>query len=132
MRKIVMPAAGKSGGSVTIRKWLKRLGESFSQGEIIAQAESVEGLVELEASTAGVLKSILVTEGKTVAVGAEIAEVEDGAAASAAGPASSRFAEVDKKESVTKVTTPSGNAVPVLMPQVGNSMEEGTIVRWIV
>jgi pyruvate dehydrogenase E2 component (dihydrolipoamide acetyltransferase) len=127
MRQIVMPQAGKSGGALTVRKWLKGVGQGVEKGEIIAQVESADGLIELEAAEAGVMVKILVGDGKTAAAGSLIAQVDAGS-----GSASRQGVPTPKSDKATRAATTSAGVVPLLMPQAGNSMEEGTIVKWMV
>ena len=121
MRKILMPPAGKSPGSLTVRKWLKAKGQTLRPGEMLMTLESPEGLVELELATGGTLSAILLPEGKSANPGTEIAEIEDAATSTP---------KVETESMSSKPTT--GHAIPVVMPQAGNSMEEGTIIKWLV
>lgn len=119
---IKLPQAGKSATDGTIVRWLKQPGDSVQPGEVLFVFETAEGLVEAEASSAGTLTSILAKPGRTVKIGHPVAEV--GAAASQAIPTST------PKEK--PMATDASGVVPILMPQAGNSMEEGTILSWKV
>jgi pyruvate dehydrogenase E2 component (dihydrolipoamide acetyltransferase) len=88
--------------------------------------ETDEGLVEVESPLAGKLREILVGEGKTVAVNTPIALVgESGAAA----PSEVKPAVTGGKGDMSK---PSGKVVPIVMPKAGQTMEEGTLLKWHV
>lgn len=60
----------------TIVAWRKQPGESFSQGEILYEIETEKATQEVEAPCDGRLVEILVPEGETVEVGAEVCRIE--------------------------------------------------------
>lgn len=60
----------------TIVAWRKRPGEAFRQGEILYEIETEKATQEVEAPCAGRLVEILVGEGETVEVGAEVCRIE--------------------------------------------------------
>ncbi len=120
MPTIKLPQVGKSPQPATIIRWRKKLGETVEKGEVLLDIEVEEGSAQIEAPAAGTLKEILVTEGKTVPVNSPLANISDGSA-----PAS--------PSSPPKSAPPStGSVIPVLMPQAGQSMEEGTLIKWRV
>ncbi|TMA81405.1 MAG: hypothetical protein E6J72_05645, partial [Deltaproteobacteria bacterium] len=81
-----MPKLSDTMEEGTILKWLKQVGDPVSQGEILAEVETDKADMELEASTAGVLREIKIKEGESAAVGAVIALVDEQAAAAGATP----------------------------------------------
>lgn len=122
MRDICMPEVAKSGAGLTVRKWLKAAGQAVSKGELLVLVEGEQGLVELESAQAGVLAEVVVPACKTAPTGAVIARMSD-----------EQTQAVEPKTQATTVEVKmSGDVIPVLMPQAGNSMEEGTIVKWRV
>jgi len=84
--EVVMPKLSDTMEEGTILKWLKQVGDLVSQGEILAEVETDKADMELEASTAGVLREIKIKEGESAAVGAVIALVDEQAAAAGATP----------------------------------------------
>lgn len=133
MPTLRLPAsiAGLTTTSLTVRKWLKTAGGSVSAGEVVVELEAESGLVQIEAPVAGVLGAIVAAAGATVTPGAVLGELTAGAVtAEPAKPSNASPAAASKEAAVS--TTPSGNVIPVLMPQAGNSMEEGRVVSWKV
>ena len=119
MPTIKLPTVGKSPQPATIIRWRKKLGETIEKGDILLDIEVEEGAAQIESPTAGILNEIFVAEGKTVPVNSPLADITDAKAPAAAAPA--------------KSASPSGGVViPVLMPQAGQSMEEGTLIKWRV
>lgn len=81
---VKMPHMGESVAEGTIAKWLKAEGESVAKDEPLVEVTSDKVDYEIPAPAAGRLARILVQEGRTVAVGAELAVIEETEAA--AGP----------------------------------------------
>jgi len=81
--EIRVPQMGESVVEATIARWLKKEGDTVSAGEAIVELETDKVNVEVPAETSGVLQSIAEAEGATVNVGALLATVGDGVAASA-------------------------------------------------
>jgi 2-oxoglutarate dehydrogenase E2 component (dihydrolipoamide succinyltransferase) len=85
---VQVPALGESITEGTLAQWLKKPGEAVAADEPIASLETDKVSVEVPSPIAGVLSEQLVREGDTVAVGAVIARIDEGAsAASAPSPA---------------------------------------------
>lgn len=112
--------------TATLLRWLKLPGEAFAAGERLVELETEEAIIAVEASAAGVLAKTLVAPGQTVPVGAALAEVRP--MASETAPPSNVESEVNHETTAVD----SCQVVPILMPQAGNTMEEGTVVEWRV
>ena len=81
---VIVPTLGESITEATLGQWLKRPGDAVAADEPVASLETDKVAVEVPAPAAGVMGETLVAEGDTVAVGATIGRIEDGAAASPA------------------------------------------------
>ncbi len=125
MQHIVMPPVGKGTQTGTVRQWFKKAGESVKKGEPLVRIETEEMWIDVEAGRDTTLQQIAAAEGATVAVGAMLGTLGGGEAKAAPVPAVAAPAS-------TPAAAPSGAVTPVLMPQAGQSMEEGTIVKWRV
>jgi 2-oxoglutarate dehydrogenase E2 component (dihydrolipoamide succinyltransferase) len=80
---VQVPALGESITEGTLAQWLKKPGEAVAADEPIASLETDKVSVEVPSPVAGVLTEQLVQEGDTVAVGAAIARIDQGATGSA-------------------------------------------------
>ncbi len=134
MQSITLPKLAGGATAATVVRWLKRPGEALSAGDALVELEIEEALVHLEASQAGTLAQVLAQPRQTVKVGAELAQVQ---VASAPVPQSKPETTVTQQPSAPAGTpgAPSGtpgNVTPILMPQAGNTMEEGVLVSWKV
>jgi pyruvate/2-oxoglutarate dehydrogenase complex dihydrolipoamide acyltransferase (E2) component len=77
---VVMPQMGESLAEGTVVRWLKKAGERVELDEPLFELSTDKVDTDVPSSAAGVLKSIFVAEGQTVAVGARVAVIDDGAA----------------------------------------------------
>src|SRR6478735_8608521 len=78
-----VPTLGESITEGTLAEWLKKPGEAVKADEPIASLETDKVSVEVPSPVAGVLAEQVVKEGDTVAVGAVIARIDQGATAAA-------------------------------------------------
>ncbi|MBX3293396.1 MAG: 2-oxoglutarate dehydrogenase, E2 component, dihydrolipoamide succinyltransferase [Acidobacteria bacterium] len=151
--EVVMPQMGESITEGTVSKWLKSVGDRIEKDEAILEISTDKVDAEVPSPGAGVLLEIRHQEGETVEVGTVIAVVgeegESGAAASAPAQESSSDVEMTSasepepeaipSEPVSetpqaepaKTAAPSGNATEVVMPQMGESITEGTVSKWL-
>ncbi len=78
---VQVPALGESITEGTLAQWLKKPGDTVAADEPIASLETDKVTVEVPSPVAGVFGEALVNEGDTVAVGALIARINEGAVA---------------------------------------------------
>jgi 2-oxoglutarate dehydrogenase E2 component (dihydrolipoamide succinyltransferase) len=150
--EVVMPQMGESITEGTVSKWLKSVGDRIEKDEPILEISTDKVDAEVPSPGAGILLEIRHQEGETVEVGTVIAIVgEEGeAGATAPTPAQETSSEVEMtaasepepeaipSEPVSETpavepaqAAPSGNAVEVVMPQMGESITEGTVSKWL-
>jgi pyruvate dehydrogenase E2 component (dihydrolipoamide acetyltransferase) len=129
MQTIKMPQAKPTMTKGTIVRWNKGQGDPVKKGEILALVEADEGLVELEAGVDGLLQKIVVSAGSTVEVNTVIGEIGGN---TSSGQGSTTKVEPAAVAKPVAAAVPSGAVTPVVMPKAGQSMEEGTIVKWRV
>jgi pyruvate dehydrogenase E2 component (dihydrolipoamide acetyltransferase) len=85
---VSMPQLGESVTEGTVTRWLKREGEHVQADEPLLEVSTDKVDTEIPSPVSGVLRGITVAEDETVAVGAELAVIdEDGSLAAAAAPA---------------------------------------------
>jgi 2-oxoglutarate dehydrogenase E2 component (dihydrolipoamide succinyltransferase) len=87
MTEIRVPTLGESVTEATIGRWFKKAGEAVAVDEPLVELETDKVTIEVPAPSAGVLGEIAAKDGDTVAVGALLGMITDGAAAPAAKPA---------------------------------------------
>src|SRR5690349_12469526 len=83
MTEIRVPTLGESVTEATIGRWFKKTGEAVAVDEPLVELETDKVTIEVPAPSAGVLGEISAKDGDTVAVGALLGMINDGAAAAA-------------------------------------------------
>jgi 2-oxoglutarate dehydrogenase E2 component (dihydrolipoamide succinyltransferase) len=86
MTEIRVPTLGESVTEATIGRWFKKAGEAVAVDEPLVELETDKVTIEVPAPSAGVLSEIAAKDGDTVAVGALLGQITDGAAKPAAAP----------------------------------------------
>src|ERR1700758_943329 len=96
MTDIRVPTLGESVTEATIGKWFKKPGDAVAVDEPLVELETDKVTIEVPAPAAGVLGDIAVKDGDTVAVGALLGQIKEGAGAAAKAttpPAAQKAAE---------------------------------------
>ena len=75
MKTVDMPKMGDTMEEGKILRWIKHEGDTVKKGEPVAEVETDKVNIEIEAFTSGVLRKILVQEGESAPIGANIALV---------------------------------------------------------
>jgi pyruvate dehydrogenase E2 component (dihydrolipoamide acetyltransferase) len=73
MIEFVMPSLGADMEDGTLIEWKKKIGDSVTRGDIIAEVETQKGLIEIEVFDEGTISKLLIQEGSKVLVGKVIA-----------------------------------------------------------
>jgi pyruvate dehydrogenase E2 component (dihydrolipoamide acetyltransferase) len=125
---IVFPNPGNGISTATLIRWLKTTGEMVVAGDELAEFETENGHLIVEAAVPGRMVELLVQPGQTLIDGAKLARVET--------EESSQRAEVNsvqpERAKPEEPAATTGKVIPILMPQAGNTMEEGTVLSWRV
>src|SRR6201986_5237682 len=89
MTEIRVPTLGESVTEATIGRWFKKAGDAVAVDDPLVELETDKVTIEVPAPSAGTLGEIIAKDGQTVAVGALLGQITDGAAAAkpAAAPA---------------------------------------------
>jgi 2-oxoglutarate dehydrogenase E2 component (dihydrolipoamide succinyltransferase) len=85
--EIKVPTLGESVTEATVARWLKKPGDKVAVDDPLVELETDKVTLEVNASAAGVLESVVAAEGANVAVGGLLGTIGDGAAAPAPKPA---------------------------------------------
>src|SRR6266700_2909436 len=81
MAEIRVPTLGESVTEATIGKWFKKPSDPVAVDEPLVELETDKVTIEVPAPAAGVLGDIAAKDGETVAVGALLGQIREGAAA---------------------------------------------------
>jgi 2-oxoglutarate dehydrogenase E2 component (dihydrolipoamide succinyltransferase) len=140
---VKMPALGESVTEGTVTRWLKNEGDHINVDEPLLEVSTDKVDTEIPSPVAGTLSKILVPIDSTVAVGADLALIEDGAAPVAAAPVAAAPVAAAPVAAAPVAAAPVA-AAPVAqapaapasgtiisMPALGESVTEGTVTRWL-
>ena len=140
---VVMPQMGESITEGTLTKWLKKVGDKVERDEPLFEISTDKVDAEIPSPAAGTLQEIKVSEGATVQINTIVCVIAEGAgsaatpapaAATAAAPATavSPAAVAPAVQSTAPLAASTGAAgTDVPMPQMGESITEGTITKWL-
>jgi 2-oxoglutarate dehydrogenase E2 component (dihydrolipoamide succinyltransferase) len=141
---VTMPALGESVSEGTVTRWLKAEGDHVNVDEPLLEVSTDKVDTEIPSPVSGTLQKIVVQVDQTVPVGAELAIIADGAAASAPAPVATPVVETPAPAPVAAAPVtpapapvapaapaPTGAGTVITMPALGESVSEGTVTRWL-
>ena len=82
---VTMPQLGESVTEGTVTRWLKKEGELVTADEPLLEVSTDKVDTEIPSPATGILRGIVVDEDETVAVGAQLAVIEDAEDAAGSG-----------------------------------------------
>ena len=148
--EVVMPEMGESVMEGTVIEWAKKVGDKVEVDETLLEIATDKVDTEVPSPEAGVLVEILVQEDETVEVGQTIAIIDtEGEASETKDEPEPEEKEEEKAEKETEEKEPEtekeepesndsdeedtaddGERIEVVMPQMGESVMEGTVIEW--
>src|SRR6266705_2095292 len=120
---VKMPELGESITEGTITRWLKQEGDRVEADEPLFEVSTDKVDTEVPSPVAGILTSIKVKEDETVEVGAELAEIDQEGAGGGG--------EAEQPAASGADGGGGGGATTITLPELGESITEGTITRWL-
>lgn len=143
MAKIItMPRLSDTMTEGVVATWLKKVGDTVKEGDILAEIETDKATMEFESFDSGTLLHIGIQEGESAPVDSLLAiigkEGEDISGLLAGGSAvtsnsNSNASEAPKKEETqpkAAAEIPAGVKV-VTMPRLSDTMTDGTVASWL-
>ena len=106
MTEIRVPTLGESVTEATIGKWFKQPGEAVAVDEPLVELETDKVTIEVPAPAAGTLSEIAAKDGDTVAVGALLGQIKEGAAPAKAAAKAAPAAEAKPKPAPAPAAPP--------------------------
>jgi 2-oxoglutarate dehydrogenase E2 component (dihydrolipoamide succinyltransferase) len=151
---VQMPALGESVTEGTVTRWLKQEGDTVEEDEPLLEVSTDKVDTEIPSPVAGVLQKIVAQEDDTVEVGGELAVIGEAGESDESGGDDEKPGEPEEKPAAqpaaqeeTAAEEPaaepepepeskpaaksSGSATSVVMPELGESVTEGTVTRWL-
>jgi 2-oxoglutarate dehydrogenase E2 component (dihydrolipoamide succinyltransferase) len=115
MAEIRVPTLGESVTEATIGRWFKQPGDAVAVDEPLVELETDKVTIEVPAPAAGVLGDIAAKDGETVAVGALLGQIKEGAGTAPAKPSAAPTGRPDQKSATAE---PIGAAAEEPRPRV--------------
>jgi pyruvate dehydrogenase E2 component (dihydrolipoamide acetyltransferase) len=144
--KITMPRLSDTMTEGTVATWLKKVGDTVKEGDILAEIETDKATMEFESFNAGTLLYIGIKEGETAAVdsllviigkeGEDISGIISGGNTPTATETKSESpipvaqAQPTTQNPQPATSLPKG-VVVVTMPRLSDTMTEGTVATWL-
>ncbi|MBB1052174.1 pyruvate dehydrogenase complex dihydrolipoyllysine-residue acetyltransferase, partial [Dietzia sp. CW19] len=157
---VQMPALGESVSEGTVTRWLKKEGDTVEVDEPLLEVSTDKVDTEIPSPAAGTLSKIVADEDETVEIGGELAVIDDGSGGSDdtdepaeessdddvdddsdddADEADTSAEEADEAPAEKPATSSGdsggkgsgGKGTEVTMPELGESVTEGTITNWL-
>ncbi|QSE78727.1 2-oxoglutarate dehydrogenase, E2 component, dihydrolipoamide succinyltransferase [Rhodococcus koreensis] len=140
---VQMPALGESVTEGTVTRWLKQEGDTVEVDEPLLEVSTDKVDTEIPSPVAGVLSKIVAQEDDTVEIGGELAVIGDAGEAPASDSAPAPAAAEPAAEPAPAAEAPAAEPAPaasgggsadgtaVNMPELGESVTEGTVTRWL-
>lgn len=120
--EVRVPTLGESVTEATVATWFKKPGDAVAVDEMLCELETDKVTVEVPATAAGTMGTIIAAEGETVGVDALLATIEEGAGAASAPAAAPAKAAA--------APAASGASIDVMVPTLGESVTEATVSTW--
>ncbi|MCV7353991.1 2-oxoglutarate dehydrogenase, E2 component, dihydrolipoamide succinyltransferase [Mycolicibacterium fluoranthenivorans] len=143
---VQMPALGESVTEGTVTRWLKQEGDTVEVDEPLLEVSTDKVDTEIPAPVSGVLTKIIAAEDDVVEVGGDLALIgeagESGESAAEPEPTASEPEPQPEPEPTPEpepaaesapapAATGGGESTSVRMPELGESVTEGTVTRWL-
>lgn len=136
---ITMPRLSDTMTEGTVANWLKKVGDTIKEGDILAEIETDKATMEFESFNSGTLLHIGIEAGQTAPVDALLAiigkEGEDISALLTNGTKPSTLEAAPTETTSVAPVTPSAVEIPagvkvVTMPRLSDTMTTGTVASW--
>ncbi|WP_353086870.1 pyruvate dehydrogenase complex dihydrolipoamide acetyltransferase [Flavobacterium sp.] len=138
---VTMPRLSDTMTEGTVATWLKKVGDTIKEGDILAEIETDKATMEFESFNAGVLLHIGIQEGQSAPVDSLLAIIgqagEDISALLNGGtPALAANVTADAPAATPTVTSAPAAAAPagiqvITMPRLSDTMTTGTVATWL-
>lgn len=142
MAKIItMPRLSDTMTEGVVATWLKKVGDTVKEGDILAEIETDKATMEFESFESGTLLHIGIQEGESAPVDSLLAiigkEGEDisgllagGSAVVSSNSSASEAPKTEEAQPKAAAEIPAGVKV-VTMPRLSDTMTDGTVATWL-
>ncbi|BEV45459.1 2-oxoglutarate dehydrogenase complex dihydrolipoyllysine-residue succinyltransferase [Afipia carboxidovorans] len=117
MAEIRVPTLGESVTEATIGRWFKKTGDAVAVDEPLVELETDKVTIEVPSPSAGTLGEIVAKDGETVAVGALLGQITEGAAKPAAAKPAEAAPAKPAAAAAVAAPAPAQKSPPADAPQ---------------
>ncbi|MEO9170979.1 MAG: multifunctional oxoglutarate decarboxylase/oxoglutarate dehydrogenase thiamine pyrophosphate-binding subunit/dihydrolipoyllysine-residue succinyltransferase subunit [Candidatus Baltobacteraceae bacterium] len=134
MVKVTLPDMGESVTEGSIVEWRKKVGDFVDEGDTLVDVTTDKVDVEVPATASGVIAQTFGGEGDAVAVGAVLAEIDTAQTGAKTNGSSSGALSANGVPAAAPVVAAASppNLVDVTLPEMGESVTEGSIIEFRV
>lgn len=137
--KFKMPDVGEGMAEGEIVKWLVAEGDKIEEEQSVAEIQNDKSVEEIASPVSGTVQKILIPEGTVATVGEVLLEIDapghegETADEEAAAPSTPASPAMESEATDPAASASTGSALyEFKMPDVGEGMAEGEIVKWLV
>ena len=133
---ITMPRLSDTMTEGTVANWLKKVGDTIKEGDILAEIETDKATMEFESFNSGTLLHIGIEAGHSAPVDSLLAIIgtagEDisGLVQNSGAPTAASTPVEEKTQSATPSELPAGVKI-ITMPRLSDTMTTGTVASWL-
>ncbi len=134
MYNILVPKSKVKATQVIVNSWLKSSGV-VTANEVVCQVQVGQEVFEIQSPIDGIIESVLVPAGFVAGIDEPLAVISPNVAEAEVGQEdedSKRAGGKQMGSGKNAEMSESGDVTVIIMPQAGQSMEEGTVVAWKV
>ena len=129
---VKLPELGEGVTEGELIKWLVKPGDSVKADQTVAEIMTDKATVEVPSPVAGVVKDLKFKPGQVIKVENVILTL-DGAAAAVAAPKTAEPATKNTQPTAATATaSTNGKAMDVKLPELGEGVTEGELIKWLV
>lgn len=133
---VKLPELGEGVSEGELVKWLVKSGDSVKADQPIAEVLTDKATVEVPSPVAGVVGKLNFKPGDVIKVGSTMITL-DGAGATAAAPQAAaapaaKAAPTPAAPAPAAAATGGGKVIDVKLPELGEGVSEGELVKWLV
>ncbi|MFD1900191.1 dihydrolipoyllysine-residue acetyltransferase [Enterococcus termitis] len=132
-----LPDIGEGIAEGEIVKWFVKAGDTINEDDTLLEVQNDKSVEEIPSPVTGTVKSIVVPEGTVANVGDVLIEIDapghpENDAAPAAAPAQEQTPAQPAAVPEASATDSSGGVFQFKLPDIGEGIAEGEIVKWFV
>ncbi len=138
---ITMPRLSDTMTEGTVATWLKKVGDTVKEGDMLAEIETDKATMEFESFNSGILLHIGIPAGETAPVdsllaiigeaGEDISSLIKGVNVVKTEPVTANVVEEQLPTTNQQPATLPAGVVVVTMPRLSDTMTEGTVATWL-